>query len=153
MKWIILVICLAALALADGDVVVLTDNTFDQVIKENHAVMVKFFAPWCGHCKALAPEYEKAAKIAKEKGKKYVLAELDATVQTKVAARFAIHGYPTLKLFIDGTPINYEGERKTDPILAYIEKKILPPSVELKTVADIKANVDAKGRRVCLHPR
>jgi len=55
-----------------------------------------------------------------------------------------------LKLFIDGTPIDYEGERKSEAILNFIDKKILPPSTELKSADDVKARIDAKGRRCVL---
>lgn len=42
-------------------VVTLTIETFDEFINDKPIVLVEFFAPWCGHCKSLAPEYEKAA--------------------------------------------------------------------------------------------
>lgn len=41
-----------------SEVISLNDSTFEDYIKENENVFVKMFAPWCGHCKALAPKWE-----------------------------------------------------------------------------------------------
>jgi protein disulfide-isomerase A1 len=106
----------------EDDVYVLTDAAFDEFIKEHPHALVEFYAPWCGHCKKLAPEYAKAAKALKSQGGA-VLAKVDSTVEKGLAERFQIKGYPTLKFFINGSPIEYNGGRTETEIINWVNKK------------------------------
>lgn len=151
MKWIILAIFLAAFAFAAEEVVVLTDENYESYITKSPIILVEFYAPWCGHCKELAPEYEKLPERIKKEKKNYVIAKIDATANTKAAAKEKIQGYPTLLLFIDGIPMTYEGERKADSIMAFLDRKSRPASMELLTVDELKEKVAAKGRRVSVY--
>lgn len=73
----------------DGkDVIELTDGNFeDLVLNSNDMWLVEFFAPWCGHCKNLAPHWAQAAGELKGKVK---LGALDATVHTVMASRYGV---------------------------------------------------------------
>ena len=65
----------------------------------------------CGHCKSLAPEYEKAAKVLKENDPSVLLGAVDATVEADLASKFDVSGYPTLKFFKKGAAVDYDGPR------------------------------------------
>eukprot|EP00911_Craspedida_sp_UC1_P002855 UC1_evm1s2092 len=120
----------------DGEVFIGTDDNFADFIKENPNVLAEFYAPWCGHCKQLAPEYEAAAKTLKENGVPVALIKIDATEQENIAQEYEVQGYPTLKWFVDGTASEYNGGRTADDIVAFATKKTGPPT---SVLADTEA--------------
>ncbi|CAI2179072.1 2892_t:CDS:2 [Funneliformis geosporum] len=108
----------------ESDVLTLTKDSFKTIVEPEKLILVEFYAPWCGHCKALAPEYEIAATALKDKNIK--LAKVDCTTETQVCAEQDIKGYPTLKVFKDGNASEYNGGRKADLIINYMKKQALP---------------------------
>uniref|UniRef100_A0A4W4EZZ6 Protein disulfide-isomerase A6 n=1 Tax=Electrophorus electricus TaxID=8005 RepID=A0A4W4EZZ6_ELEEL len=118
------------------DVVELTDDNFDKLVLNGHEVwMVEFFAPWCGHCKKLEPEWTAAAIAVKEQTKgKVKLGAVDATVHQGLARRYGIRGFPTIKIFSKGEePKDYDGGRTRPDIVAQaielFSANVPPPEV------------------------
>jgi protein disulfide-isomerase A1 len=115
----------AAAVASASDVVELKQDTFSDFIEGNNLVLAEFFAPWCGHCKALAPEYEEAATILKEKNIK--LAKVDCTEDADLCKTYDVEGYPTLKVFRGPDNVSpYSGQRKAPAIISYMTKQSLP---------------------------
>lgn len=88
--------------------------------------LVEFYAPWCGHCKNLAPHWAKAATELKGKVK---LGALDSTVHTLKAQQYGIQGYPTIKFFPPGKKDSdsvqeYDGGRTSNDIVTWAHDKL-----------------------------
>ncbi|KJE97954.1 prolyl 4-hydroxylase [Capsaspora owczarzaki ATCC 30864] len=127
----------------EKDVIVLTDDTFNSVIAENQFILVEFYAPWCGHCKSLVPHYAEAATRLKSAGSPVALAKLDATVHSASASKFEVRGYPTLKFFKNGNPMDYTGGRTANDIFNWVQKKTGPTIATLTAVDEVEAFVAA----------
>lgn len=71
------------------------------------------------------------------------MAKVDATQETELAERYEVRGYPTIKFFIKGTPIEYNGGRTSDQLIRWLQKKTGPAATTLATVDEAKKFIDA----------
>lgn len=117
---------LAVLAAAKSEVLDLIPKNFDKVVlKSGKPTLVEFFAPWCGHCKNLAPVYEELGQAFAYAKDKVQIAKVDADAEKDLAKRFNVQGFPTLKWF-DGKsdkPVDYEGGRDLESLSSFVTKK------------------------------
>lgn len=107
-------------------VVKLTSATFESFIKENPLVLAEFFAPWCGYCKILGPEYSKAADLLNESHPSIKLAQIDCDDEKDLCAEAGIKGFPSLKVYQGSHIEDYEGTREADGIADYMIRMTLP---------------------------
>ncbi|CAG0919775.1 unnamed protein product [Notodromas monacha] len=107
------------------DVLILDKSIFLHIINTNRIILVEFYAPWCGHCKSLEPEYAKAAELLKDDGIK--LAKVDATQEEELSKSYGVTGFPTLMLFLNGVKVEeYQGPRNAHSIAEYMREKADP---------------------------
>ncbi|CAN1837482.1 Protein disulfide isomerase-like 1-4 [Linum perenne] len=118
----------------ETDVVVLNEGNFSGFVKDHKFVLVEFYAPWCGHCQSLAPEY--AAAATELKGDDVALAKVDATEESELSQEYDVQGFPTLVFFADGVHKPYSGQRTKDAIVAWIKKKTGPGISNITTLDD-----------------
>ncbi|KAJ3149461.1 hypothetical protein HDU89_003825 [Geranomyces variabilis] len=104
----------SALYSSRDPVVQITPKNFkSEVLDTEHAVIAEFFAPWCGHCKNLAPEYKKAAEKLKGLAK-VVAVDCDNDQNKPICGQYDVKGFPTIKVFrggVKGLPQDYNGPR------------------------------------------
>ena len=130
---------------ADSDVIALTDANFHDELAKHPAALVEFYAPWCGHCKALKPAYDEAAAMLKKENSKAVLVKVDATANREVAQENNVNGFPTIKLFRDGEfETDYDGGRDVYDIVEYMRnaaKEASKPRPKLPRVVSFNMQI------------
>ncbi|CAI9266749.1 unnamed protein product [Lactuca saligna] len=129
----------------DGKVLVLDESNFDAAISSFDFIFVDFYAPWCGHCKRLSPELDKAAPMLSGLKKPIAIAKIDAEKYSRLATKYEIDGYPTLKIFMNGVPTDYYGPRKADKLVRYLKKFVAPDVTLLESDSGVAEFVEAAG--------
>ncbi|CAI5468687.1 unnamed protein product [Closterium sp. Yama58-4] len=106
-------------------VVELCPGNFADFVGKEKAAFVKFYAPWCGHCQKMAPDYDKFGAAFKETAS-VVVGKVDCDKHKKLCSEYKVKGYPTLKWFPKGasSPEDYTGERSVDDLVAFTNEKL-----------------------------
>ena len=94
---------------------------------------MEYYSPSCGHCVRFAPEYDQLALKVKEEGLNIVIAAVDLVTEKAVSEWVEVGGYPTLRLFINGNEVDYNGARSGEDILSFIKKA---QTITLNTAAN-----------------
>ena len=104
----------------DTSVIQLNKDNFEkEVIKSDSLWLILFYAPWCGHCRAFHPQFEKLAKSTKGLFK---IGAVNCEEERDLAGKYKIDGFPTVLFFgEDKTKTEeYDGDRKADKIVEYL---------------------------------
>ncbi|KAM0700596.1 hypothetical protein Q7P35_012317 [Cladosporium inversicolor] len=128
----------------------LLPNNFDDIVlNSGKPALVEFFAPWCGHCKTLAPIYEELAH-AFEHSDKVTIAKVDADAHKELGRKHGVQGFPTLKWFENGKVEDYKSGRDLESLVAFVsgktgvqmkKKKAEPSNVEMLTDSTFKERI------------
>ena len=123
------------------NVVHLTSENFQSVIDSSPSTLVTFYAPWCGHCKAMKPGYNEAAKLLENENILGTLAAVDATAERELASRYQVSGFPTIKYFSNGKELyDYGYPRTTESFVEFMKNPQPPPEKE-KDWSEIETGV------------
>ena len=107
---------------------------------------VKFYAPWCGHCKRMAPILD---EVAAELGSETIrFGKVDSTVETQLSQRYGVHGYPTCYLLRGGKKWEWRGSRSKEGIEAIVATMLAPPVADVGSPAALDALLAANANGV-----
>ncbi|OEL27780.1 Protein disulfide isomerase-like 5-3 [Dichanthelium oligosanthes] len=129
----------------DGSVLELDDSNFEAAVRAADYLFVDFYAPWCGHCKRLAPQLDEAAPVLAGLSTPIVVAKVNADKYRKLGSKYGVDGFPTLMLFDHGVPLEYTGSRNAKLLVENLKKLVAPDVSVLESDSAIKGFVEAAG--------
>lgn len=137
MRWVLPFLLPFLLVASAADSVIdysnLSPEAFKSEVDSQDLILVKFYAPWCGHCKRLAPEYEEAATRLAGDDPAVPLAKVDCTNEVggkAICSDEGVQGYPTVKIFRNGKSADYNDGRDADSIVKKMRSLAGPASKE-----------------------
>eukprot|EP01080_Neovahlkampfia_damariscottae_P010631 gene10631-3254_t len=106
-------------------VIDVTPSNVNEVISTSKHALVEFYAPWCGHCKNLVPEYHKLGEaMLARKPADLSVAKVNCVAHAEICSKYGVQGYPTIKFFKkgDSNPQDYNGGRSAEDFVDYLNK-------------------------------
>ncbi|KAJ2601350.1 hypothetical protein H4R99_003044 [Coemansia sp. RSA 1722] len=117
----------------DGEVVTLTRQNFAERTAAG-PWFIKFYAPWCGHCKHLAPTWIKLAEAAKGKVN---VGEVNCDEDNTLCTKYNVQGYPSLKLLWEGEAVEFKSSRDLDTMVGFIDNILAQPNTA-HSISDLR---------------
>lgn len=133
---------LTLLFISNGETKVL--ELSDRFIPLRHEGMwlIKFYAPWCGHCKKLEPIFKHVSQSLAHDPIR--VARIDCTRFPSVAVEFGIRGYPTVMFLKGENTFTYEGDRTREDIVNFAKRLMGPPVKDLRSLEDLQRIIDER---------
>eukprot|EP00428_Durinskia_dybowskii_P071835 CAMPEP_0170404286 /NCGR_PEP_ID=MMETSP0117_2-20130122/26550_1 /TAXON_ID=400756 /ORGANISM="Durinskia baltica, Strain CSIRO CS-38" /LENGTH=429 /DNA_ID=CAMNT_0010661291 /DNA_START=13 /DNA_END=1302 /DNA_ORIENTATION=- len=128
---VLLLLCLVVCSLSE--LIQLTDENFEEKFAEKDW-LVKFYAPWCKHCKTLKPVFEELASKVSHAG----IGEIDATKNKVTAEKYGVKSYPTIIYKQDGVVGKYDGHRSMAGLTAFLDRLNAPACIDVKNISEMK---------------
>ena len=137
MNLLLLLALVAGLCAAETDIITLDGSNFEKLTQAATGAttgdwMIKFYAPWCGHCKSMQPEYE---KLATELKGEINVAEVDVAKDRAIGSRFDVKGFPTMLFLSEGKVFKYKGPRTSEALAAFARGGYKDAAVEADAVS------------------
>ena len=139
-----------------GEVVIMAGAEFEAHLQRQTrtggVTFVKFFAPWCGHCKRLAPTWEQLSAHFQDRPN-VTIAKVDCTQAQDLCKGLGVEGLPTLALFLKGQRLDYTGKKDLASLVGFVASQIGDLTASrLEAVADARADDDAESQSCGLTP-
>eukprot|EP00929_Paragymnodinium_shiwhaense_P094712 TRINITY_DN5547_c0_g2_i2.p1 TRINITY_DN5547_c0_g2~~TRINITY_DN5547_c0_g2_i2.p1 ORF type:complete len:244 (+),score=65.17 TRINITY_DN5547_c0_g2_i2:385-1116(+) len=142
---------------ADSKVTTLTDEDFEHLTQASTGAttgdwFVKFYAPWCGHCRSMEKSWEKLGERLREEGSYVNIAKVDGTTEKATTRRFDVRGFPTLLFLTHGKMKKYDGRRSEEELYKWAteghrskagEEVPGPPGLIAELFSKFEAKVEA----------
>jgi len=110
-------------------VIELDSGAFNSFLKSGATALVEFYAPWCAHCKNLAPTFESAARGARRASvalSEVIFVKIDGEKSPDLMKRYRIENYPTLILVKGSQIVRYSGDKSKRSMLEWLEAEVRP---------------------------